>query len=111
MPHNQTAPCDRGGKMVQEAGLLQGKTKKVFKAFRELRQPLRVTDHAILRFLERTGRIDRQAIEQEILGMLSPRTVADVAASDGQTFRCYDQSSDFTCVVDDRRIISLWRGR
>jgi hypothetical protein len=109
MPHNQTAPCDRGGEMVQEAGSLRGKTNKVFKGFCELRQPLavRVTDHAVLRYLERTGRIDRQAIEQEIL---SPRVVA-VARMTGGATRHYDPVADFTYVIKGGEIVSLWRGR
>ena len=70
-------------------------------------QAPRVTDHAVVRFLERCGRINRAALVREIL---NPRVVA--AVTDGAR-EYYDAWGNMTFVIDpeQREIITLWKGR
>jgi hypothetical protein len=82
---------------------------------RSLTNGVKVSDHAIVRYLQWTGRINRAAIEREIL---SPRVIS-AATSDADTAievdtnsgarKFHDPWGELTYVIDNMTVITVYR--
>ena len=66
-------------------------------------RPLVITDHAVLRYLERTGLVDIEAVRQKIATMVARGLVAGASLGPGE-FHVVVGGSRF--VIEDGRVVT-----